>query len=237
MSDDGISKVAFADAVGVSPGRVSQWIADGKIHGDALVGTGRKARIRGAIAVEQLKMKLDLDHRVRSSTKAQLEGISFASPTAVLAPAVAPRPAVSDIEQQIQAERLEGFRRDNRRKAEEEAARSGRYVLAVDASKWFGKIGAMLINLFEGWLGQLASKLSAEFGLPQRDVLHVLRSEFRLFRASAAAGMRREAQQLPILVEDDPNDGRAATSDGASPIVDVDADEKEVDNDVAEISG
>ena len=215
---------------------MSQWISDGKIHGDALVGSGRKARIRGAIAVEQLKTKLDVDHRVRSSAKAQLDGISFESPTAAPTPAPA-RSAVSDIEQQIQAERLEGFRRDNRRKAEEEAARSGRYIRADDSSRAMGRIAAMLIGLFESWLGELASKLAAKFGLAQRDVLHLLRSEFRLFRASAAAGMRREAENLPILVEDDPNDGRAATSGGASPIADVDADEKEIDNDVAEISG
>jgi DNA-binding transcriptional regulator YdaS (Cro superfamily) len=221
MSDDGISKVAFADVVGVSPGRVSQWISDGKIHGDALVGTGRKARIRGAVAVEQLKTKLDVDHRVRSSTKAQLDGISFASPTAPPAPAPAPRSAVSEIEQQIQAERLEGFRRDNRRKAEEEAARSGRYVRADDSSRAMGRIAAMLVGLFESWLGELASKLAAKFGLAQRDVLHLLRSEFRTFRAGASSAMRREAVQLPELVQDGPTDGHSIDQEGLPAMVDA----------------
>jgi hypothetical protein len=46
-------------------------------------------------------------------------------------------------------------------------------------------------------------KLAAHFGLAQRDVLHVLRAEFRLFRASASSELRREAADLPILVEDE----------------------------------
>jgi DNA-binding transcriptional regulator YdaS (Cro superfamily) len=203
MAIEGISKSAFAEKVGVTPGRVSQWISAGKIQGEALVGSGRKARIRAYVAVEQLRTTLDVDHRVRASARAQLDGIS--APTTaeqVITPA---RPAISDVEQQIQAERLEGFRRDNRRKAEEEAARRGRYTLTDDAAKSMGRLAAMLIGLFESWLGELASKLAAAFGLPQRDVLHVLRTEFRLFRAAASTGLRREAVELPALVEDDPN--------------------------------
>jgi hypothetical protein len=211
--EEGISKQAFAEVMEVSPGRVSQWLAAGQIDSDALVGSGRSARIRPAIAREQLRTRLDVGHRVRANAKAQLDPlIPFAAAPAE-SPAAAPRTIVSDIEQQIQAERLEGFRRDNRRKAEEEAARSGRYVRASDASKWFGKSAAMLINLFEGFLGQLASTLSAKFGLAQRDVLHVLRSEFRVFRASASAALRREADQLPIMVEDDPNQDHAIGGD------------------------
>jgi hypothetical protein len=178
---------------------VSQWISGGKIHGKAIVGTGRSARIRTFLAKEQLRQKLDIDHRVRSSTKAHLDALPFAQPPA----SAAPGGSGSNVELLIQAERLEGFRRDNRRKAEEEAARSGRYVRAVDSSRWIGKIAAMLINIFEGWLGEVASKLSARFGLNQRDVLHLLRGEFRLFRATASAALRRESEQLPAEVEDE----------------------------------
>ena len=58
-TDQIVSKSAFADIVGVSRVRVSQYLAEGKIHGDALVGTGHKARIRVAVAMEQLKRNLD----------------------------------------------------------------------------------------------------------------------------------------------------------------------------------
>jgi transcriptional regulator with XRE-family HTH domain len=207
MSAEGISKKDFADAVGVTPGRVSQWISAGQIHGEALVGSGRKARIRTHIAKEQLSHKLDVAHRARASTKAQLADAGE-QPTTRSA-----RPLMSDVEQQIQAERLEGYRRDNRRKAEEEAARSGRYTLTADVERAMGRLAAKLIGLFESWLGELASKIAAKFALPQRDVLHLLRSEFRLFRSATSAAMRRDAVQLPELVEDGSEEGHAIGAD------------------------
>lgn len=36
-----MGKAEFADHIGVSPGRVSQYVAEGKISGDALIGSGR----------------------------------------------------------------------------------------------------------------------------------------------------------------------------------------------------
>jgi hypothetical protein len=54
-----VGKAEFAECVGVSPSRVSQYIAEGKISGDALVGSGRAARIRFEIAVAQLRERLD----------------------------------------------------------------------------------------------------------------------------------------------------------------------------------
>lgn len=234
MSAEGISKKDFADEVGVTPGRVSQWISAGQIHGEALVGSGRKARIRTDVAKEQLRKKLDVTHRARASAKAQLaDNVTFRQtaeqPTSRLA-----RSVISDVEQQIQAQRLEGFRRDNRRKAEEEAARSGRYSLTAAVEKEMGRLAARLIGFFESWLGELSSKVAAKFGLAQRDVLHLLRTEFRVFRASTSVALRRDAEKLPILIEDDPNDGHAVSS-GEFPIVDEyePADEKEAHNDVA----
>jgi hypothetical protein len=81
-----------------------------------------------------------------------------------------------------------------------------------------GRLAAMLIGLFESFLGELASALAAKFGLVQRDVLHVLRSEFRLFRETASAAMRRDAVQMPALVEDDPNREELAGADQVTPI-------------------
>jgi hypothetical protein len=54
-----VSKAEFAESIGVSPGRVSQYLAAGKISGEALVGSGRASRIRFEIAVAQLRERLD----------------------------------------------------------------------------------------------------------------------------------------------------------------------------------
>src|ERR1700733_10960486 len=73
--EEGISKKAFSELMEVTPGRVSQYLADGLIGGDALVGSGRSARIRPAIAREQLRARLDVGHRARATAKAQLDPI------------------------------------------------------------------------------------------------------------------------------------------------------------------
>lgn len=96
MSDEVVSKGAFAVAVGVVPGRVSQWISAGQLDGEALVGEGRSAKIRVAVAVQQLRDRLDLDRRLRATAKAQLDGIA----------SVRSRPIISEASLQRLASKL-----------------------------------------------------------------------------------------------------------------------------------
>ena len=53
--DDVGTKTQFAALAGATPGRVSQWLADGKISPEALVGRGHRARIRVTVALGQLR--------------------------------------------------------------------------------------------------------------------------------------------------------------------------------------
>ena len=53
-----VSKAEFAAIAGVSRPTVSQWLREGKIAGDAIVGVGRHARIRVAAALQQLNRTL-----------------------------------------------------------------------------------------------------------------------------------------------------------------------------------
>lgn len=209
-----VSKSEFARLSNVTPGRVTQWITEKKISGEALDGEGRNAKIRVAVARAQLKRFLDIGQRLGNGLSTTLDG-----PAATAAPPIEPgdsgaqvlpfqRPTAPDpqrdpIEEQIKRERLETARRTNRKMAEEEAARSGRYILADQARKEVGKSVAQVLNSTDGWIGEAASKLSAKFGLQQRDVLHLLRSEFRNFRATLAAAIRQQSEALDELVEDD----------------------------------
>ncbi|MCA1973611.1 MAG: hypothetical protein LDL44_12300, partial [Caenispirillum sp.] len=60
MTDDVVvTKGEFAKLRGVAPSAVSNWLRDGKLFGDALVGTGPRARIRVAVAEAQLAATLD----------------------------------------------------------------------------------------------------------------------------------------------------------------------------------
>jgi hypothetical protein len=67
-----VSEMEFAELVGVGPSCVSQWIARGKISGDALVGSGNRSRIRVDVAREQLQKNLDISQHLGANGKARL---------------------------------------------------------------------------------------------------------------------------------------------------------------------
>ena len=99
--------------------------------------------------------------------------------------------------------RLDQLRRANCREAEEEAARSGKYTDAAEAARQMGVIATRMMAVMEGSLAELATAVSARFEIPQRDVLHLLRSEFRKVRAAAAKAFRDLATDLPPVVNSD----------------------------------
>lgn len=68
-----IAKGKFAALIGVSPGRVSQYIAKGKIRGQALDGEGRAAKIRPYTAAKQLKVSLDITQRIANGLDTRLD--------------------------------------------------------------------------------------------------------------------------------------------------------------------
>jgi hypothetical protein len=207
-----VSKGRFAELRKVSPGRVSQWISEGKIKPDALVGEGRNARIDVARATLQLRESLDIGQRTGNGldTRLDLQPPAAAPVDATNETRAAPAsaPAAGDpIADQIKQERLDQIRRANRRQAEEEAARSGKYIDTADAVRQMGAIASQLMSVVEGSLTELATAISAKFEIPQRDVLHLMRGEFRKVRASGAKMFRDKAQEMPPVLEaelDDP---------------------------------
>ena len=64
---DVISKANFARRVGVSAARVSQWLREGTISQEALLGRGRHAVVRVEIALEMLRNRLDSARSATSS--------------------------------------------------------------------------------------------------------------------------------------------------------------------------
>jgi hypothetical protein len=61
--DKHVRKSEFARMCNVSQGRVSQWIANGTIGRDALIGEGQRALIDVQLAFEHLKERLDPSQR------------------------------------------------------------------------------------------------------------------------------------------------------------------------------
>lgn len=223
-----ISKSEFARRRAVSAARVSQWIGAGQISGEALVGEGRDAQIIESIACAQLKRRRDISQGLGAN------GIS----TRLDAPALAPLPTKSDapvlpfpkgsdlVADQIARERLDQLQRVNRREALEEAAEAGRLTDSAAAAQAAGRMAAQMVTVFEGALPELAGAFATKFEVPHRDALHLLRGEFRKVRASAAALLRRQAQDMPAMVaveigtdttiDDSPDHERRTAGDGSA---------------------
>lgn len=193
-----VTKGEFAHLSNVTPGRVSQWLSEGKIHGAAIVGEGQRARIRVDVAREQLRAGLDFGQRLGNGIDTRLDG-----PPAPPGPASSSPRASDGIEGRIKSERLRELEFRNRAAAEAEAARRGQFTATADVRQALNKTAADLVGAFESCLGDFATAIGARFQLPQRDVLHLLRAEFTTARAKMAQSARANAERLPGLLEAD----------------------------------
>ena len=196
MEQQPIRKIEFARLRGVSPGRVSQWIARGKIHGDALVGEGQEQGLINAdIARAQLRDSLDVSQRFG------LKGLGTRlgeEPPA--RPSADPAPIVQTIDSRIKAEKLRQAQLMTSRLEEEDRQRRGLYVEAKAVRGEMARLAAELSGSFEGSLTDLSAALAGQFHIPARDVLHVLRKEFRRIRERLAGAHAAAAAAEPRTI-------------------------------------
>jgi hypothetical protein len=230
-----VSKGEFARLSNVSAGRVSQWISEGKLTGEALEGEGRSAKIRVPVAVQQLRGRLDMSQRFglnglstrldrdrrESAEPSQASGAPPAREEAdegvvkldrpevsELPRAFAAPPAQDSVEEKLKLQRLQQAELQTRRLIEQERVRQGLYVETQQARAETQRALGDLLKMFEGALPDFAGALAAEFNLPNRDVLHVLRGEFRRLRERAAVRAAEEAEgaSAVVVVEDGEQD-------------------------------
>lgn len=215
-----MTKAEFAAFMNVSRPAVSQWITRRILDGAALVGEGRKAKINVPVAVDQVRRKRDLGQSlgngIATRTEAWAEPAGSTpepAPTPVRSPDPGPPPAPEDpdparlsLEDRLKAERLRGELMKNKRLAEEEALRGKALMPTAEARAEMDRIAAMMLQIFEGALPEMATAIAAAHGLPQRDVLHGLRQSFRKVRDSAARkeSARRDTLQDLASVTVDP---------------------------------
>lgn len=191
MTPQIVRKSDFAALKGVSPGRVTQWITEGKISGDALVGEGRSAMIRVEQATAQLRERLDVNQRFGGN------GLSTdLGPEPPPARAAGPTRA-DTVETLIKAEKLSQAQLLTSRLQEEDRRQRGIYMLASEARAETARAVAEALNIFEGALSDFASALAAKYQIPQRDLVHALRGEFRTVRARASASRASAAAEAP----------------------------------------
>lgn len=194
-----LSKGDFAREVGVSPGRVSQWIAEGKIGPDALDGEGRSAKIIVDRALEQIKARRDVGQSLGNGIGTRVFGATGAAtdqPTST-----APPLRTDDVAYQIQLERLKSERRKNERDAVEEATRRGKLVPADDVRAQMARLARQVDEVNAAMLVDFASAIAGKFSLPQRDVLHLLREVRNEKKGVAAEVAKEQSEDVPATVE------------------------------------
>lgn len=208
MTEQLETKAAFARRLGISDVRVSQYIKSGIIGPDALEGEGRKAMIRVHLALRQVAQRR---HPIQAAVNGAATQLNEAGgePVDEMVPAAAPggvdhgagAKATENLTREIQVERLEGERRRNRRAAMEEAVALGRLVAVDDLRQAIAKTTSQCIGIFVGMAPDIANAIAAEFKVPQRDVLAVVRNITTQKRAQATTALRLAADELPEEVE------------------------------------
>lgn len=196
MTSASVTKSNFAALRGVSPGRVSQWIAEGKIHGPAIEGEGRSARIVYATACEQLGVMLDPVQAVVNGQQASIP--LDAQPSAGPAPAE----AFSDQRRlaKIKADQAEmAYERERR----EFDAETGRYMLTAQAEAAWSKILGKLIAELEAAIPTLAGDVARALGSTDaKAATAALRTSFRVWRTKQAEAGAQELTALEAFVAD-----------------------------------
>lgn len=206
-----MTQAEFARNRGVSRAAVSQWKSRDILRDDAFTQPGKKGKVIFSVAVEQVRRNRDIGQALgngigtRTSDDPQAEQ---KSPRVAAEEPVQPdlpettqptettlKPAkLNTVEDQLKQAKLEQQLRTNRIQASEEALRQGKLVAADDAREQMMRVATLMLQIFEGSLPDLGAAISAQFDIPQRDVLHLLRAEFKKVRASAAAKEKARAE-------------------------------------------
>lgn len=195
MNEGIVSKSQFAAIAGVTKPRVSQWLAEGKISGAAIVGSGHRARINVAVAQEQLRKNLDPVQWLGANGRAVTGGFD--------------QNGTADdgtVESSIKLARLQQLELSNAKARTEAAVRSGKYMRTTDARQEQGRVAARLMSVFETSLTEFAAAILAEPPKTQRDALRALRTAWHAIRIRQAKASGEEAAALPPLLDDGEDD-------------------------------
>jgi hypothetical protein len=191
-----LSKLEFSRLLGVSPSRVTAYIAKGRIYGAALVGSGRFQRIIPDVAREQLRKTLHVTQHLANGA-ARLD-----RPETPLAgsPPVGASPR-DDVVVQIQEERLRQMRLVSRRQEEDELRRCGQLVPAGQVDQALRRVAGRMLAVMDGAISAMAEHIAARLQVPRRDALYELRQEWRKAREAAETEFRREVATMPATVD------------------------------------
>jgi transcriptional regulator with XRE-family HTH domain len=193
-----MSQADFARAMGVSRAAVSQWKAKDILQEDAFTQDGKKGKVRFEVAVDQVRRNRDIGQSLGNGIATRTTqdiGAGAADPAPRAAAAEAPA-KFDSVEDQLKRAKLEEQLRRNRMQAAEEAQRAGQLMEVTDAREQMARIAVMMLQIFEGALPDFAAAMAEKFDVPQRDVLHLMRSQMVEVRRTAAMKERARADAM-----------------------------------------
>ena len=201
-----MTKGDYARLRGVSPGRISQYIADGQIGPNALEGEGRNARIIVDVADRHLAQRLHMGQATGANGKA-----------ASTVPASDPGPLAqtADAAPLFQAGEESHLARAAKARAEQEEIKTarmrreeqltaGRYMLADDARAEMNRIAASVMAFSESAVRDIAVALAAETGAETSVAIATANRVWRERRARMAETMAAQASAMPATQSDAP---------------------------------
>ena len=181
-----VSKTDYAIYRGVTPAALSQWLSKGRIHGPAIVGTGRNARINVRLADQQLSNSLDMGQQFARGGQpdaSRLPPSPFPQPAEVVAgdtlftlaarrpdpPASPGAPdgglgdaVVNDPAKRFNAAKAEIAEMDLAERKEKALAKRGTYVLTAEARAAFARDLAQFVRGVQQWLPDVAGTIASE---------------------------------------------------------------------------
>lgn len=175
-----LTKTEYAAYRGVTPAALSQWLSKGKIHGDAIVGQGRNARINVVIADRQLAATLDMGQQLARGGVVATDlppAPAVQQPAADLFAAASDQPPAtpapsdggpgggtaktSDSVARYNAARAASAEIDLADKLEKQLEKRGTYTMTADIKAVFARDLAQVIRTIEQWLPDVGAVIAS----------------------------------------------------------------------------
>ena len=208
----GLSSSDLAKALGVSKGRVSQYVAGGQLDG-CFSGDGRARRFDVDRVAAALGRKLDRGQMLGngSATKAALKRIVEDESTVRSEQPVPQHPLGAstlppeDISAYDMA-RTQIAMEDARKKRRENAMAEGQYVLADEVSRQVARAIGQELREFESVLRDGARRIADDLGVDFLKARQLLVETLRAHRTTRATALADEAQGLGLSDDEKASD-------------------------------
>ena len=193
-----VSQSELSRALNTSRQTVGKMLKRHVISGAAVTGAGREMRINVEMAKKQIRARRDVGQAMSNGAKTK---VAPSRPRRL-----PPRPDVdddtlpdagTDLDEAIKREKLIEIQNRNRRTADEEAIRSGRYSEAAATSAAMTRMAADMLRILDGALSDLAADVAARHKANARDEVHAMRKAFTSARTRMAADAAKAAAAVP----------------------------------------